>query len=321
MSEAAALTPDEVAALVDGIGTHQKEAAGAAQPYRFGTETARPMAALPALDRMNERAARRLRQLIEPFSRLKPAVTAQPVAIRRFEAWRAEQPEFTSIGLYRSRPLKGGMLIAIEPELIGRLVDCFYGGPGIHGERKIREFTPTEERLLARLSEALVQTLTEVWADVIPLKPQLSARETNIAHASLVRGDEPVALARLTISLGQGRPNSIDIVYPLAALRAIEPQLTARIHEEAPTANTDWRDRIEAALGEVRVEARSVLARPSLSVAELMKLAPGDVIPISLPALVPLLVAGRTVALGKIGEQDGRAALRIEKIEDRGSVQ
>jgi flagellar motor switch protein FliM len=65
----------------------------------------------------------------------------------------------------------------------------------------------------------------------------------------------------------------------------------------------------------VRLEARSVLARPNISVAELLQLKPGDVIPISVPALVPLLVAGRPVALGKIGDQDGRAALKIEKVE------
>jgi flagellar motor switch protein FliM len=75
------------------------------------------------------------------------------------------------------------------------------------------------------------------------------------------------------------------------------------------------------ALGEVRIDARSVLARPTLSVSEVLNLKTGDVIPISLPAMVPLLVAGRQIALGKIGEQDGRAALKVEKVEGRRSVQ
>jgi flagellar motor switch protein FliM len=72
-----------------------------------------------------------------------------------------------------------------------------------------------------------------------------------------------------------------------------------------------------SALGEVRLQARSVLARPTVSVSELLDLKPGDVIPISLPAIVPLLVSGRQIALGKMGEQDGRAALKIEKVEGR----
>jgi flagellar motor switch protein FliM len=213
------------------------------------------------------------------------------------------------------------VLIAVAPELVGRLVDAFYGGLGIHSERVVKEFTPTEERLLTRLSEALIETLVEVWSEVMPVKVQLSSRETNTAYAALVPAAEPVAVARFSIAIGQGGPAKIDILYPVAALRAIEGQLAAKIHDDAGMTGSEWRERMSSSLGEVRIQARSVLARPTLSVSEVLALKTGDVIPISLPAMVPLLVAGRQIALGKIGEQDGRAALKIEKVESRRSVQ
>jgi flagellar motor switch protein FliM len=323
MSEGSTLTSEEVDALVAGLNEHEGEAvaAGGTQPYVFGSEPARPLAAIPALHRMSERAARKLRERIEPISRVKPRVWADPVAVRRFESWKAEQPEFTSVSLYRFRPLKGGLLVAIEPELVGRLVDAFYGGTGIHGERVVKEFTPTEERLLTRLSEALIETLTEVWTEVMPVKAQLSSRETNTAYATLVGDDEPVAIARFTITLGHGRPSTLDVIYPVASLRAIESQLSAKVHDDSGMSGAEWRERMCSALGEVRLQARSVLARPTVSVSELIDLKPGDVIPISLPAIVPLLVAGRQIALGKMGEQDGRAALKIEKVEGRRAQQ
>ena len=175
--------------------------------------------------------------------------------------------------------------------------------------------------LLTRLSEALIETLTEVWAEVMPVKAQLSSRETSTAYAALVADDEPVAVARFTITLGRGKPCMVDVVYPVAALRAIEAQMCAKVHDDSGLSGSEWRERMGAALGEVRLQARSVLARPTISVAELLRLKPGDVIPISLPPVVPLLVSGRQIALGKMGEQDGRAALRIEKVEARRSVQ
>lgn len=287
------------------------------EPFAFGSEPARPLAAVPALHRISERAARKLRERIEPISRVKPRVAAEPVVVRRFDAWQAEQAEFTSVSLYRFRPLKGGLLVAIAPELVGQLVDAFYGGPGIHAERLVKEFTPTEERLLTRLSEALMETLTEVWSEVLPVNAQLSSRETNMAYASLVAPEEPVAVTRFSIGIGQGRASFIDIVYPVSSLRSIEAQLSAKVHDDGGMTAAEWRERMGSALGEVRLQARSVLARPTLSVSELLRLQPGDVIPISLPALVPLLVSGRQVALGRIGEHDGRAALQIEKIEGR----
>ena len=314
MSDASSLSGEEVAALMDELSEAAEERAGGPQAHVFGNEAARPLAAIPALDRMGERAARLLKARIEPISRIKPRVKAEPVTVRRFDNWAAEQPDFCSLGLYRFRPLKGGLLASIAPDLVSRLVDAFYGGPGIHSERVVKEFTPTEERLLTRLSEALIETLTEVWSEVMPAKASLISRETSTAHAAFVAPDQPVAIARFTVGFGGNRSSAIDIVYPVVALRAIEPQLSAKVHDDSGMSSAEWRDRMAEALGGVRIKARSVLARPTLSVSELLELQPGDVIPVSLPEKVPLLVSGRQIAWGKIGEQDGRAALRIEQV-------
>jgi flagellar motor switch protein FliM len=150
---------------------------------------------------------------------------------------------------------------------------------------------------------------------------QLTSRETNTSYVALVGNDEPVAVTRFTIGFGQGGRSVLDIVYPVAALRAVEGQLSAGASDREGVNASDWSERLAAALGEVRIEARSVLSRPSLSVSELLRLSVGDVIPISMPAVVPLLVEGRQIAIGKLGEQDGRAAIRIERIEFRSSVE
>jgi flagellar motor switch protein FliM len=57
-----------------------------------------------------------------------------------------------------------------------------------------------------------------------------------------------------------------------------------------------------------------VLARPNLSLAELMQLKAGDVIPVNIARSLPLIVGDRIVAHGTIGEQEGRAAFQIEKL-------
>src|SRR5690606_18566784 len=157
------------------------------------------MSALPALDRIGERMAKRLRDVIEPFARTKPRITAAPVAIQRFETWRGEKPEFTSLNLYRFRPLKGGLLVTLQPDFISMLVDSFYGGTGTVVSMRAEEFTATEERLLVRLVDTLMASLAEAWSEVVPATPQFVARETNTTYATLVHRDEPVAVTRFTI--------------------------------------------------------------------------------------------------------------------------
>ena len=320
MTDKATLSGEEISALMKeapGVGGGAG-AAGGSGAFAFGAGT-RPISALPVLDRMGERMVRRLRAIIEPFVRVKPTVSAEPAVIRAYGDWQAEQPEFTSLSIYSFKPLKGAILLSIEPAFISRLVDARYGGTGDIPVVRAREFTATEENMLARVAELVIGALAEVWAEVVPAKAELRARETNVGFAQLARGDEQVAVTRFTITPWPGRSSVIEFVYPVTALRSVEREL-ARSYDEQPAPAGEWRERLAAALGEVRFPARTVLARPELRFSELMQLQPGDVIPVTLPTLVPLLVEGRKIALGTIGEHDGRAALRIEKMESRRSA-
>jgi len=321
MTEKTTLSGEEISALMSEApgASAGGSAAGGARAFAFGGEGGRPMSALPALDRMSERMVKRLRGLVEPFARAKPKVVAEPAYVRNYGDWQAEQAEFVSLSLYAFKPLKGAIMLAIEPAFISRLVDARYGGTGDIASGRAREFTATEESLLARLAEQVIEGLTTVWAEIVPVKAGLRARETNVGFAALVRPDEPVAVTRFTITPWPGKEAQIEIVYPVSALRSVEQELL-RVHDEAPAPAGEWHDRLGAAVGEIRFPARTVLARPELTFSELMQLQAGDVIPVTLPSLVPLLVEGRKIAVGTIGEHDGRAALRIERMETRRSA-
>lgn len=316
MSGSKPVSTDEAAALIDELSEVVPDVVGGGvRPFALGQEAFRPTARLSGLERMGERLAQSLRMVIEPFSRARAHVVAEPLQTLRFEEWREALPAFTSLSLYRLRPLKGVSLLAIEPEFVASMVDAFYGGSGAPGRVKSREFTPTEERVLGRIADAAIEKLTESWTEVAPLTPVLVSRETQAAHAGALRGDEAVVVQRFAVQPGQGKPTTLSIVYPLAALRAYEAQLAARVHADPGPPDTEWRARIEQALDGVHLPVRSILARPELSVAQVMALKPGDVIPITLAPKVPLIVADRRVGHGTIGEREGRAALMVEYIE------
>jgi len=283
--------------------------------FVLGEESFRPAGRLAGLERIGERLARRVRSVVEPYARTKAQVIAEPVETLRFEAYRADLPAFTSLSLYRLRPLKGNVLLVIEPEFIASMVDAFYGGTGATRRTRGVEFTPTEERVLGRLADAVIEKLVEVWADIAPLSAALGSRETNTAYASPVRGDEAVVVQRLTIVTGQSRAHSLSIVYALASLRPYESQLSAKVHADSGPADATWRAALANVVETVQLPVRSVLARPELSVAQVMALKPGDVIPITIDPKVPLIVANRRLAHGTIGEREGRAALMVEHVE------
>ena len=284
------------------------------QPYVFGQEGARPAERLMGLERMGEKLARAIRPAIEPIARARVAVSAEPPETRLFQDWQDEQPEFSALTFYRLRPLKGGVLIQVDAGFIASLVEIFYGGaPGTAVKRKPGDFTASEELLLNRLLEKVSSILAAHWNDVTPVELSFGGRETNIGHLPFLRGDEMVVVQKFALSAGVA-PTTISVLYPLSMLRPIEEKLEARVHDDDMTASADWRWRLGQALEQVSLPVRSVLARPEISVAELLALKPGDVIPITLPPRTPLLAGARRIADGVIGEQDGRAALMIEKV-------
>lgn len=319
--------PSEPAPVLEAVQESEPPRAGEtpARPVRppaevrqfaLGSDSFRPAERLTGLERMGEKIARSLRTVIEPFVQVRTQVAAVPLTTRTFDDWLEAQPQLISLSHYRLQPMKGGMLIAVPADFVVALIERFYGGVGgqTSGAAKRTEFSASEELLLARLLEKVSTIMVEAWREVSPVEASLVQRETSRFHIRFVRPDDQVVVQNFTITPAEGAAATITVLYPLAMLRPIEEQLAKRIHDEAPTGNAAWRGMLAQALSEVTLPVRSILARPEISLQRLMTLKPGDVIPIQIAPRTPLLVASRTVAEGQIGEQDGRAALLVERI-------
>ena len=284
------------------------------QTYAFGRGESQTPQMLSGLDRLGEKLGRRLRTLVEPISGVRPHVGVQDAQLLDFAAWSAQVPTFSSIGVYRVAPLKGQMLLRMDATMISTLVDCFYGGIGNRPLPARGEFTPTEDRLISRISEALIARMVESWTDILPLDVSLIVRETGIGFASAAQPDEQMVLQRFNLSITRDQEWPIDLLFPLSSLRAVEPLMGAKVTVDEDRTDTVWQARIANRMRDIRLPARTVLARPNLSLADLMQLKAGDIIPVTISRSLPLIVGDRIVAHGSIGEQDGRAAFQIEKL-------
>lgn len=287
------------------------------QPYAFGRGADTPAAPLCGLEKLSERLARRLRAIIEPYSGGRPAVTARPLEDTMFMMWDASAPAFVCLSLYRLHPIKGTAVLRIDADLVSLLVDRFYGG---HGPRFVparREFTPTENRLVARLADQLVAALAECWAEIAAIEPVLLGRESNVERAEIMAGEAEVIVQGFDINLGEKDSRLIEIVYPKAGFAGLDSAAAGAGDEhgtELMPADPVWQAGLAGRLDDVRLPARTVLARPNLKMSELLALQPGDVIPIHIARQLPLLVGERIFAHGTVGEQDGSVAFMIEKL-------
>ncbi|NIJ09583.1 flagellar motor switch protein FliM [Sphingomonas vulcanisoli] len=314
MSEAEALAEDQAAQILEEL-VASGDAPAQPELFALGTRRERPSERLHALERVGEKVSRALRGAIEPLAAARTRVIAQPITTGAYEDFTDTLAPFTSYSHYRLDPLNGGMLVTIEPQFVVALLERYYGGGIGQAEPFTRkEFTAGEEMLLGRLLDRVVTTLAEQWQPLAPIEPRLVQRETALADIGFLRGEDQVVIQRFTLSPDGCASTTVSIVYPLALIKPIEERMQHQAEDTSPTAAQAWRAKLSSALSEVRLPVRSVLARPEITLNQLMALKVGDVIPIQLTDRTPLLVASRQVAAGTIGEQEGRAAMLIEKI-------
>ncbi len=284
------------------------------KPYQFGRTAAQSPALLNAIERQGDRLARQLRLILEPLCGSRPHVTAKPIDNTMFMMWDACVPSFTSLSLYRLHPIKGVVALRLDAPLVSSLVDRFYGGRGNVTDTEAKEFRPTENRLIDRLSGQIMAAVSTCWADFLPTEAMLIGRETGVVQAEIASADADVVVQSFDVNLGDKDSWTIEIVYPLEGLNSVEGINVPRSVEEARPVDPRWQRELAGCMDNVRLPARTVLARPNLKMTELMALKPGDVINIHIARHLPLIVGDRVFAHGTIGEQDGRAAFMIEKL-------
>lgn len=164
-----------------------------------------------------------------------------------------------------------------------------------------------------RIASSAMTLLTGELPLPEPGEAVLKSQESNPQFAMFVPGDETVAVAGFTVVIPGGSAHRIDLILSQAVVRLVE----SSGRSDAPLGDVGWAARLFRAAATMHFDARVVVARPDITLRQLMVLKPGDVLPTIVPSVVPLIVAGRTIAHGTIGDSDGRAALRIERLEHR----
>jgi len=280
----------------------------------FGAATPQLTGELGALGILHERFARALRRSLLPLLRYQPKVTLGRIESRAYDDYVSGQHgQLVCFNIVRVEPLRGNCLIAVPPKLVSALVDGFFGGKARLGTRAQTEFTPTEERVIQRLIESMCAGLARAWEDVAALRFAYVGTESNAQLAIFLETDDAVLTCPFVVELKEGEI-VVDVLYPVQMLKPVLPALRSKVQAERIESSADWRERMIAALLEVPIPLRAVLAEPVTPLGALAQLAPGDTLPIMIGDDIRLLAGAWPIACGTLGAARGLAALQLTRI-------
>lgn len=280
----------------------------------LSTTKLHPFGDLHTLQHLSARAARGVRQIFESYLRVETRAWAEPLEVLRLADYRAARGDrltaWVPLGM-DGRPA----LCVFDGGFVLELLDLFFGGSGDEPAVLPREFSPAADAMVARIAAAIAQTLETAWEPLARAAFSVGRCESNPSHVAGLESDEVVVATRFGIARGDAKPALLDILYPITTLKPYIVALTGKVVAKPAEADAEWQTALTRAAMSVRLPVRSVLAEPSISLARLMDLKPGDIIPISFGTDVPVMIGGVPLGLGTVGTSNGRAAIRISKLE------
>jgi len=324
MSGADLLSQDEIDALLHGVSdgdveteTDEGLAPGEARNYDFASEDRIVRGRMPTLEMVNERFSRSFRISLFNMLRRSAELSVGGVDMLKFSEYIHTLYVPTSLNMIKIKPLRGTALLVFEPKLVYILVDNFFGGDGrFHAKIEGREFTPTEQRVIQILMELAFKDLREAWAPVMPVEFEYINREVNPQFANIVSPTEVVVVSKIHVEL-EGGGGDIHITMPYSMLEPIRDILDAGVQSDRTDVDDRWISAMREEVKNAEVQLSSVLAETQLSLREVLKMKPGDIIPIDMPELVTLRAEDIPVFRGQLGVSNDMVAIKIAKQAER----
>jgi len=317
------LDQEEIDALVNGLqaGTvdvdpRPADDARQARTYDFTAQTRIVRGRMPTLEMINERMARALRMSLFNMLRRSPEISVQGVSTLTYAEYVASLAIPTSLNLVRFQPLSGTGLMIFEAKLVFAVIDVFFGGNGRYAKIEGRDFTPTENHIITLLMEQAFTAAQEAWAAVLPARIEFISREVNPNFANIVSPTDVVVVSRLRVEF-EGRGGEIHLTLPYSMLEPLRDTLRAGMQTDRADREERWSQLLRNELEESEVELVARLGAANTTLAKLIDMRPGDVIPIEFDGQVTVLADGIPLFWGELGQQRGCKVVRVRQMNAR----
>jgi flagellar motor switch protein FliM len=311
------LDQDEIDALIHGVdsgavNTNPEPAPNEVRSYDFNNQMRIVRGRMPTLEMINERFARIFRVSLYNLLRRSPEISVHQIQVKKFSEYVHTLHVPTSLNLVKMNPLRGTALVVLEPKLVFATVDNFFGGTGRHVKIEGREFTATEQRVIHMVLRNVFSDLHEAWSHVAPIEVEFVQSEINPHFANIVSPSEIVVITSFHIELDGGGGN-LHVTMPYSMIEPLREILDAGVASDRVEKDERWMICLREEMEDAEVQLTTRIGRCNISLATLLNLKAGDIVPCDFQGKVTVLAEDVPVFRGSFGLSHGMQAVKVEE--------
>ena len=314
------LSQDEVDALLQGITgepqTLEDEAVpeGGTRDYNLASQERIVRGRMPTMEIINERFARNIRIGLFNFIRKSPEVSIGSIKVQKYSAFLREIVVPTNFNIVSVKPLRGSGLIICDPNLVFSVIDALFGGAGkYHTRIEGRDFSPTEQRVIARLVEVICADYKQAWQGIYPLELEYQRSEMQPQFANIATPSEIVVATSFTLEIGD-TVGTVHFCIPYSTFEPIRDVLYSTVQGDGAEPDRRWVNLLKTQIEFAEVELVAELATTQATVEQMLAYKPGDFIELDLDPAIQATVDGVPLLDCHYGTANGRYAIKIDRL-------
>jgi flagellar motor switch protein FliM len=263
------------------------------------------------LDAMHMQFVAQWRQSMSTLVPAEIKILAGDMEMKTYEAFVLEAPSFADIQVFEIDALQTLCAWSFDARWVAAAVDCLFGGGGIIPiKERTGKLTHIELGIRQRLLATLATAYEAAWQTAYPIRLQTLRQEQQLSSLRLTSHKDLVLHAQFAIHFNLLELR-VDLCLPKRALDWQTPNASAKASETSGQP-AGWSRSLQHQLYAKPVDSVAVLCEKELSVAQLLSLSLGQVLPIDLSAPVRLMVDGVNMLSGRYGVRNGHYALKVE---------
>jgi flagellar motor switch protein FliM len=310
------LTDEEKGALLDGMESGEVEVQSSdgtqyadVQDFVIGPRSRIVSNSYPRLQTFNQKLASRFGRKLEQLLNAESDVVHVGLRTCTYTEFCERSNGLTLLVEFKPVPLEGSALVQMDAQMVGHLVETFFGGGGNDSRHEAESgFTTGETNVAGLFCNALLGTMADVWEPVAAVAPEQAGMHLGTDVIESIDANEPVIVCAFTATI-EAREESFNVLLPLATIASLLPVFEGQKRDRDPAEDARWGRAIRTRITDSNIRISSRVGRTRMTLGAVAELKPGAVIDIANPQRGTVFASDVPVLEGRFGVHDGRYAI------------